>query len=120
MNPGQSISSCFRKYATFSGRASRSEFWWFFVFQIGTMVLAALIHEIAYYLVSLALLLPAVTVSARRLHDIGKSGWWMLISAVPVLGLIFIAWAAKKGDEGVNTYGPAPVPPVAQVAAGAQ
>ncbi len=105
----QAVSTCLRKYADFSGRASRSEFWWFTLFEFGALILSALIHEIAYELVALALLLPVLAVSARRLHDIGKSGWWMLISAIPLIGLIFIAWAAKKGDEAANAYGPAPM-----------
>lgn len=105
MNFGQAISTCLSKYATFSGRASRSEFWWFVLFQIFAMILGALIHEMAYFLVVMAMLMPSCAVSARRLHDIGKSGWWMLISGVPLVGLIFIAWMAKKGEDDANAYG---------------
>jgi uncharacterized membrane protein YhaH (DUF805 family) len=115
MNFGQAISTCFAKYAAFSGRASRAEFWWFFLFQIGALILGALIHETAYYLIALAILLPGLAVSARRLHDIGKSGWWILISIVPLIGLIFIVWAARKGEESANAYGAPPTAPVTLV-----
>ena len=72
MNFGQAISSCLSKYATFSGRASRPEFWWFFLFQILISLAASMLGETINGLVALGLLLPALAVGSRRLHDIGK------------------------------------------------
>ena len=92
MNFGQAISTCFAKYATFSGRASRPEFWWFFLFQILVSVVASMLGDVVAGLVSLALLLPALAVGARRLHDIGKSGWWQLIMLTVIGLLLLIYW----------------------------
>jgi uncharacterized membrane protein YhaH (DUF805 family) len=100
MNFGQSITSCFSQYATFSGRASRSEFWWFFLFQILVSVAASMVSEKLSGLVSLGLLLPALAVGARRLHDIGRSGWWqlLLITVIGLLVLVFFWVQPAKGE----------------------
>ena len=74
------VKSCFAQYAGFSGRAPRSEFWWFALFQLGVLVIATMISQVLYGIAALALLLPALAVGARRLHDIGRSGWWQLLS----------------------------------------
>ena len=92
MNFGQAISTCFSKYATFSGRASRPEFWWFFLFQILVSIAASMLGDVVAGLVSLAVLLPALAVGARRLHDIGKSGWWQLIMLTVIGLLLLIYW----------------------------
>ena len=92
MNFGQAISTCFAKYATFSGRASRAEFWWFFLFQILVSIVASMLGDVVAGLVSLALLLPALAVGARRLHDIGRSGWWQLIMLTVIGLLLLIYW----------------------------
>lgn len=97
MTFGQSVSTCFGKYATFSGRASLSEYWFWFLFQL---VVMGGIYAIAfasksmvifglYGLVALALLLPTLAVAVRRLHDIGKGGGWFFISLVPFIGSIW-------------------------------
>ncbi|MDI1271487.1 MAG: DUF805 domain-containing protein [Polaromonas sp.] len=99
MNFGQAISTCFSKYATFSGRASRPEFWWFSLFQILMMIAASLFGDIVADLVALALLLPALAVGARRLHDIGKSGWWQLIALTIIGLLVLIYWWAQPGNS---------------------
>lgn len=112
MNFGEAISTCFSKYATFSGRATRSEYWWFFLFTfllgfVVELVVAALFlpwDPIALYgptLVQLAVFLPSIAVACRRLHDIGRSGWWQLI-AITVIGIIpLIIWlATDTRDEG--------------------
>ena len=67
----QAIKSCLGQYATFSGRASRSEYWWFFLFQVLVMVATGMLGDVINGLASLALLLPALAVGTRRLHDIG-------------------------------------------------
>lgn len=96
MTFGQSVSTCFGKYATFSGRASLSEYWFWFLFQL---VVMGGIYAIAfasksmvifglYGLVALALLLPTLAVAVRRLHDIGKGGGWFFITLVPFIGSI--------------------------------
>ena len=98
MNFGQAISTCFSKYATFSGRASRSEFWWFFLFQILVSIAASMLGDVVAGLVSLAVLLPALAVGARRLHDIGKSGWWQLIMLTGIGLLLLIYWWAQPAS----------------------
>lgn len=104
MNFGQAISTCFTRYATFSGRASRSEFWWFFLFQVLVLLVTGMISNILYGIAALALLLPGLSVGARRLHDIGKTGWLLLIGLIPVVNLLLIYWFVQP-TEGANAYG---------------
>jgi uncharacterized membrane protein YhaH (DUF805 family) len=99
MNFGQAISTCFSKYATFSGRASRPELWWFFLFQILVSIAASMLGDIVAGLVSLALLLPALAVGARRLHDIGKTGWWQLVMLTGIGFLLLIYWWVQPGSN---------------------
>ncbi|MDP3706910.1 MAG: DUF805 domain-containing protein [Polaromonas sp.] len=105
MNFSQAISSCLRNYATFSGRAPRSEFWWFFLFQLLVSVAATLLSEKFGSLVNLALLLPALAVGARRLHDIGKSGWWQLLMLTGIGLLLLIYWWVQPTDERISAQG---------------
>lgn len=112
-------------YVNFSGRASRSEYWYFvllnfiisMVFNIITFVLASngvsdglTVVQVLSWLVSLALFLPGLGVSVRRLHDIGKSGWWLFIILIPCcIGLIWLVILMCKGSEmNENEYGPVP------------
>lgn len=108
MNFGQAISVCLGKYADFSGRAARPEFWWFFLFQILVSIVASFLGDMVSSLVSLALLLPALAVGARRLHDIGKSGWWQLIMLTVIGLLVLIYWWVQPGAEGGNQHDKAP------------
>lgn len=104
-----SIATCLRKYATFDGRASRSEFWWFVLFVFLASFVTGMFSELASSIISLALLVPNLAVGARRLHDINKSGWFQLLWLVPVVGwIILIVWACKKGDAQANDYGALP------------
>lgn len=125
-----SISACFSKYITFSGRAQRSEFWWFVlllavvgtildaadsvifgknVFMLGWMNFSYGSGFIAD-LFALATFLPMWAVEVRRLHDIGKSGWWLLLWLIPLIGaIILLIWMIRKGTDGDNQYGPAPL-----------
>ncbi len=114
-NFGSSIGICFSKYATFSGRAPRAEFWWFYLFQIIVNVALSAIEAATGTgafsaisgLFSLAILLPNIAVSARRLHDIDRSGWWMLLAFLPVIGwIVLIVWDCTKGTRGPNRFGP--------------
>jgi uncharacterized membrane protein YhaH (DUF805 family) len=117
----KAIKTCLNKYATFDGRAARPEFWWFFLFQVGVYLVASLIHGLLYWVAVAALLVPGLAVGVRRLHDIGKSGWWVLIAFVPIVGLVLLYFAAQPGQPGSNEYGPQPSGPGgAELAPGAQ
>lgn len=104
-----------KNYATFSGRARRKEYWMFVLFNtIVGFVLWILDIIIGTYFVldglyCLAIILPSLAVSVRRLHDIGKSGWWMFISLIPLIGGIWLlVLFVTDGTPGENTYGPSP------------
>ena len=104
-----SIKTCLAKYATFGGRASRPEFWWFILFQFLLSLVVGFISPILAGLVSLALLLPMLAAQSRRLHDVGKSGWMMLIGLIPLIGwLIILYWSVLAGETGANDYGAPP------------
>ncbi|MDA7946808.1 MAG: DUF805 domain-containing protein [Hyphomicrobiaceae bacterium] len=119
------VRTCFSKYATFSGRAARPEYWWWVLFSVLVNIASNIVD--AYLIapalglppfgensaqplsiiVGLALLLPGLAVAVRRLHDIDRSGWWMLIALIPIIGLIvLIYWAVQPGTESDNQYGP--------------
>jgi uncharacterized membrane protein YhaH (DUF805 family) len=102
----ESIQICFKKYADFSGRASRSEYWWFVLFtSIVSVVLTLAGGEIASGIFSVATLIPSLAVGARRLHDLGKSGWFLLISLIPLIGiLVLIYWFVQPSAES-NQFG---------------
>jgi len=112
----QAVQTCLNKYADFAGRAQRSEFWWFVLFNfIGSIVLniidtAILGVPALSILWTLGLLIPGIAVSIRRMHDLDKSGWWILIPLVPIVGIIlYIYWAAQRGTAGANRFGPDPL-----------
>lgn len=102
---------CLKNYANFNGRARRKEFWFFYlalvVCNIFAIVLDAILEtEVIFYgIVTLATIIPFLAVSARRLHDIGKSGWWYLISLTVIGIILLIIWWAKEGDMNNNQYG---------------
>ncbi|MBI3686915.1 MAG: DUF805 domain-containing protein [Actinobacteria bacterium] len=110
------IRSVLSQYVGFSGRARRSEFWYWFLFSILVNIVmsifdSAVSSTIPGLLVSLALFLPGLAVAVRRLHDTGRSGWWILI-VFTVVGIIFlIVWYATAGDPNPNAYGPSPYAP---------
>jgi len=103
-----------KKYAEFSGRARRKEFWMFALFNIIIAVVLGIVDgfigmPILGGLYSLAVLLPGIAVGARRLHDIGKSGWWLLIGFVPLIGfIVLIIFFVMDSNPGDNQYGPNP------------
>lgn len=106
---------CFKKYAEFSGRARRKEYWMFFLFNmliaLGIQIIEAVLGTGGMLggLYSLAVLLPGWAVFTRRMHDIGKSGWWWLIGLVPVVGaIVLLVFMCKDGRPGDNAYGPNP------------
>ncbi len=86
----ESIQVCFAKYADFNGRASRPEYWWFMLFLLLVSAATSLISPMLSGLFSIGTLLPALAAASRRLHDTNRSGWWQLISLVPVAGLVII------------------------------
>lgn len=102
-----------RKYTTFTGRSQRSEYWFFYlgyiVLSILAMVLDIVLGTIAIFqsIVALGLFIPAIAVSIRRLHDIGKSGWWMLLAIIPILGLVLLYFFVLDSKED-NIYGENP------------
>ena len=112
---------CLQHYADFTGRARRSEYWYFVLFNfivsiligLSLGVIAGLLNVPALvYLVhlwSLAVFIPSLAVSVRRLHDIGRSGWWLLLSLIPLVGaIILIIWHCTDSQPGTNQYGPNP------------
>jgi len=112
MTFGESIGTCLKKYATVEGRASRSEYWWFVLFSLLLQVAAHVIAgEAAAGVVALALLLPGVGAGGRRLHDMGRSAWWLLVGLIPIVGVfILIYWLVQPSGE-ANQYGPAAAAP---------
>ena len=111
-----------KQYADFSGRARRTEYWMFtlfnLIFAIVAMVLDNLLglkfneqipYGFMYMLYGLAVFIPGLAVAVRRLHDVGKSGWWLLIAFIPLIGAIWlIVLYATEGTRGNNEYGPDP------------
>lgn len=96
----ESISTCFKKYADFSGCASRSEFWWWALFSFVAALVLGFISEWVSGIFSLATLIPYLAVGARRLHDVDRSGWWQLIALIPLIGwIILIIWFATEGKQ---------------------
>ena len=95
-------------YAQFAGRASRSEYWWFYLFTLLVTAAADSFGGTAGNLASLFFLLPGFALIARRLHDVGRSGWWFLI-VFTVIGIpVVLYWLVKDSDKGKNAYGEGP------------
>jgi len=115
----ESIDNClrFKNVRNFQGRASRSEFWWFYLF----IILIDILAEVIFYIVVESLFISIIivilllyaafaqlSVAVRRLHDVGKSGWWILLG-LTIIGIIpLIIWYATESDKGENEYGPPP------------
>ncbi len=115
MTFADAIKTCLNKYADFSGRATRSEYWWFQLFfmlvYIALAILSGAISEMFAILAlvfALGMLIPATAAGARRLHDTDKSGWWLLLGLVPFIGLLLIYFLAIAGTPNDNRFGPNP------------
>ncbi len=133
MSFGDAVRSCLHKYATFDGRATRSEFWWFYLFVvivnavmyipflILTIIAAAasdgsamatlfgviaVLWALVWVAVALALIIPQLAVGCRRLHDRGMSGWLQLLLIVPCGSIVLIVFWVMEGTPGDNAYGP--------------
>jgi uncharacterized membrane protein YhaH (DUF805 family) len=100
-----------QKYANFSGRAIRSEYWWFaLAYIIAYLVLAVVDYVLGIQLLTailaLGLLIPSIAVGVRRLHDLDKSGWWLLLGLIPIVGgLVLLYWFCQPGTPGANQFG---------------
>jgi uncharacterized membrane protein YhaH (DUF805 family) len=105
----EAVKTCLRKYATFSGRAGRPEYWWFMLFVFGVSVVAQLVGgDQLNAIASLILLLPMLSAAARRLHDTGKSGWFQLVGVIPFIGwVLMVVWLCQR-TVGPNEYGAGP------------
>ena len=117
----EAISYCFRNYLGFNGRAARSEYWYWTLF-VTLLVIVTLLIDLTVFgfnttgvnpissIVSLATLLPNVAVSVRRLHDIDRSGWWVLLVLIPLIGgIVLLVWACMRGTVGMNRFGSDPL-----------
>ncbi len=113
------IKTVFSRYVRFQGRARRSEYWYWILFIVLVSIALAFVDGLIFGfdvddgaalgpLFSLGTFLPSLAVGFRRMHDIGKSAWWLLLGFIPIIGtIILIIWFARRGDEGDNQYGPA-------------
>lgn len=101
-----SITTCFSKYADFSGRATRAEYWWFALFIILSGLICSAINDTLGTVYTVATLVPSIAAAARRLHDTDRSGWWQLLGLIPIVGwIIVIVFLAQKGTPGSNRFG---------------
>lgn len=116
----------FKRYTDFQGRSRRSEYWWpqlfFILVYIALIVVIGVasilgsvgqilagIASLAYFVFALAVLIPSLAVVFRRLHDLDKSAWWILIGIIPLIGsLVLLYWFCQPGTAGSNQYGPDP------------
>jgi uncharacterized membrane protein YhaH (DUF805 family) len=121
----EAVRAVLSNYATFSGRAERSEFWWWTLAVIVVTFVAQVIDSAIMgpfvlfgadpgsgpvsAVLGLALLLPNIAVAVRRLHDTDRSGWWILIILIPIVGFLVLVWFyIQPGTPGANRFGPRP------------
>ena len=118
---GQAVENVFNNYATFSGRARRSEYWWFVVFNWIVIFAAIILDNMLgitfgylpygplYVIVGLGLIIPNLTVMVRRLHDIDRSGWNFFWSLIPIVGgILLLVWFCTDSDRSTNRFGESP------------
>ena len=114
MGMPDAVRSVLNKYADFSGRARRSEYWWFALFNVVLSLVGAIIDlaiglPLVQLVIGLGLLIPSLAVGVRRLHDTGRSGWWLLIGLVPLVGfIVLIVFLCTDSERGPNRWGPSP------------
>lgn len=126
------VKSVYSNYANFGGRARRSEYWYFYLFCIlvniglevlllvvggggtsGSTNILALIVNLIGGLWGLATIVPQLAVGVRRLHDTGRSGWWLLLWFALIIGwIILLIWLCQRSSDGPNKYGPNPINPI--------
>ena len=111
----EAISSCFRNYVNFGSRSRRSEYWYWTLFVTLASVVTAIVDAattgyLLGALFSLATFLPGLAVAIRRLHDLDRSGWWLLLGLVVIIGwIVLIVWYVKEGTRGENRFGAEPI-----------
>ena len=114
------VKTCFRKYVDYNGRALRSEFWWWMLFTFLASIILGIIDSVIFgtgwentgvleALFTLGTFLPSLFVGTRRLHDVGRSGWWQLIALTIIGVFVLLYWYIIEGDKGDNDYGPHPL-----------
>jgi uncharacterized membrane protein YhaH (DUF805 family) len=115
MGFGQAISSGFSNYVNFSSRACRSEYWFWILFIILAEIVTSIIDyaigvQVVTGLFGLATFLPSLAIAIRRLHDLDRTGWWVLLWFIPLIGwIILIIWFCTRGTAGPNRFGPDPL-----------
>ena len=119
MNFTQAIASGFSGYVSWKGRACRSEYWYWYLFYLIAYIAPLILIPLSggagdqagnlSLIVMLGLLLPTISVTIRRLHDIDKVGQWFLINFVPFGSIVILVWACQKGSEVANRFGPNPL-----------
>ena len=122
MGFGDAVRTCWRKYGDFDGRAQRSEFWWWILFVTLLQIAASIVLTVLlivfqnagflqwlgvliFMIVVLAVILPSIAVSVRRLHDRDLSGWWYLLGFVPFGSIVLLVWDVLGGTRAPNRYG---------------
>lgn len=124
MNMKTAVTTVLSKYATFQGRAARPEYWWWVLATLILFIALAVVDGALFapmmgfeafsedagqplsFLASLALLLPNLAVSVRRLHDTDRSGWWLLLAIIPIIGsLVLLFFMIQRGTDGANRFG---------------
>ena len=108
----QSVITCLKKYADFNGRAGRPEYWWFVLAMVIASLAVSVLSDMLALLLHLALLLPSIAAGARRMHDMGKSGWFLLVGLIPFVGWIIVIYWLAQPTVGPNEYGEGPALPV--------
>jgi uncharacterized membrane protein YhaH (DUF805 family) len=120
MSFAQAVNSVLRQYAIFRGRARRAEYWWFFLFTVLVSIVAGIIDAglgtttqsgvgLIGSVASLALLLPSLAVTVRRLHDTDRSGWWVLAFLIPIVGwVLWLVFMLSDSNPHQNRFGPSP------------
>jgi uncharacterized membrane protein YhaH (DUF805 family) len=120
MGLSDAITTCFTKYATFTGRAEPSEYWYWVLFGtiagVVCLVIQMVISHIAgtalSWLFNIGTIVPTIAVAARRLHDTDRSGWWQLLAFIPIIGwILLLVWFCQPGTGGSNRFG-APSPAI--------
>jgi len=111
MNFIESIQTCYKKFFDFSGRASKSEYWWFQLYNAIIYVLSFVFQgdlTLLFSILVIANIIPTYAAAVRRIHDSDKSGWMVLIAVIPLIGLYVIVLLLQEGSKGKNRFGTKP------------